>query len=76
MSQFTRLCRTVGVGLAVATATQAKTQVAYAGLRGAPESITTDNGGEFAGQAMDAWAHRVGVKLDFIQPGGLHGDEK
>lgn len=25
-------------------------------LRGAPESITTDNGGGFAGQAMDAWA--------------------
>ena len=38
-------------------------------LRGAPESITTDNGGEFAGQAMDAWAHRIGVKLDFIRPG-------
>ncbi len=38
-------------------------------MRGAPESITTDNGGEFAGQAMDAWAHRVGVKLDFIRPG-------
>lgn len=38
-------------------------------LRGAPESITTDNGGEFAGQAMDAWAHLAGVKLDFIRPG-------
>jgi putative transposase len=38
-------------------------------LRGAPESITTDNGSEFAGQAMDAWAHRAGVKLDFIRPG-------
>jgi putative transposase len=38
-------------------------------LRGVPESITTDNGGEFAGQAMDAWAHRLGVKLDFIRPG-------
>jgi putative transposase len=38
-------------------------------LRGAPESITTDNGSEFAGQAMDAWAHQAGVKLDFIRPG-------
>jgi putative transposase len=38
-------------------------------LRGAPESITTDNGGEFAGQAMDAWAHQARVKLDFIRPG-------
>lgn len=37
--------------------------------RGTPESITTDNGSEFAGQAMDAWAHFAGVKLDFIRPG-------
>jgi putative transposase len=37
--------------------------------RGAPESITTDNGSEFSGKAMDAWAHQAGVKLDFIQPG-------
>jgi putative transposase len=38
-------------------------------LRGAPESITTDNGGEFVGPAMDVWAHLAGVKLDFIRPG-------
>ena len=38
-------------------------------LRKAPESITTDNGSEFAGAAMDAWAHQAGVKLDFIRPG-------
>jgi putative transposase len=38
-------------------------------LRGVPESITTDNGSEFAGQAMDEWAHQAGVKLDFIRPG-------
>jgi putative transposase len=38
-------------------------------VRGAPESITSDNGSEFAGQAMDYWAHQTGVKLDFIRPG-------
>jgi len=38
-------------------------------LRGTPESITTDNGSEFAGKAMDAWAHQAGVQLDFIRPG-------
>jgi putative transposase len=38
-------------------------------VRGVPESITTDNGSEFAGQSMDAWAHKAGVKLDFIRPG-------
>ena len=37
--------------------------------RGAPESITSDNGSEFAGQVMDHWAHQTGVKLDFIRPG-------
>jgi putative transposase len=37
--------------------------------RGAPESITTDNGGEFAGRAMETWAYQKGVKLDFIRPG-------
>jgi putative transposase len=37
--------------------------------RGAPESITTDKGSEFARQATDAWAHQAGVQLDFIRPG-------
>ncbi len=34
-----------------------------------PESIITDNGPEFAGKALDAWAYRKGVKLQFIEPG-------
>jgi putative transposase len=38
-------------------------------VRGVPESITTDNGSEFAGRAMETWAYQVGVKLDFIRPG-------
>jgi putative transposase len=38
-------------------------------LRGAPESITSDNGSEFTGKAMDFWAHQAGVKLNFIRPG-------
>jgi putative transposase len=38
-------------------------------LRGALESITSDNGSEFTGQAMDLWAHPAGVKLSFIRPG-------
>jgi putative transposase len=38
-------------------------------LRGLPEVITCDNGPEFTSRAMDEWAHRRGVKLDFIRPG-------
>jgi putative transposase len=37
--------------------------------RGAPDSITIDNGGEFAGREMERWAYENGVKLDFIRPG-------
>jgi len=38
-------------------------------LRGPPASITSDNGAEFTGRAMDTWAHQAGVKLNFIRPG-------
>lgn len=34
-----------------------------------PKSIQVDNGTEFQSRAMDAWAYRQGVRLDFIRPG-------
>jgi putative transposase len=37
--------------------------------RGAPASITVDNGSEFVSRAMDAWAYAHDVRLDFIRPG-------
>ncbi len=37
--------------------------------RGLPGVITMDNGPEFAGRALDEWAYRKGVKLNFIRPG-------
>ena len=41
-----------------------------AGARsGLPKAITVDNGPEFAGKVLDAWAYRRGVHLDFIRPG-------
>ena len=36
---------------------------------GLPQVITADNGTEFTSRAEDEWAHRNGVKLDFIRPG-------
>lgn len=36
---------------------------------GLPETIVIDNGPEFTGRALDAWANRRGVKLHFIDPG-------
>ncbi len=37
--------------------------------RGVPESITVDNGTEFTSKALDRWAYRNGVHLNFIRPG-------
>jgi len=37
--------------------------------QGLPRRITVDNGPEFAGSALDAWAYRRGIQLHFIEPG-------
>jgi len=37
--------------------------------RGLPNIITVDNGPEFAGKALDAWAYQHGIRLHFIRPG-------
>ena len=40
-----------------------------ADLRGLPRTIVADNGPEFAGRALDLWAHDRGLTIDFIRPG-------
>ena len=41
----------------------------FSGQHGAPVSITIDHGTEFTSKALEEWAYRRGVKLDFIRPG-------
>ncbi len=36
---------------------------------GLPQTIVVDNGPEFAGRTLDAWAYARGVTLRFIRPG-------
>ena len=38
-------------------------------INGLPEFIRVDNGPEFISKALDEWAYRNQVKLDFIRPG-------
>jgi putative transposase len=40
-----------------------------AGARGLPTTLVCDNGPEFTSRALDAWAYRRGVQLQFIRPG-------
>ena len=37
--------------------------------RGLPRAIIVDNGTEFISEALDEWAYRRGVKLDYTRPG-------
>jgi putative transposase len=39
------------------------------GMVGLPKTIVVDNGPEFAGRTLDAWAYKRGVELRFIRPG-------
>jgi putative transposase len=38
-------------------------------IRGSPKALRTDNGPEFIGEVLAAWARRHDVELRFIQPG-------
>lgn len=40
-----------------------------AALYGLPKAIQVDNGPEFSGKELDAWAYRRGVNLCFSRPG-------
>ena len=44
---------------------------AWVGIRNGPgpRSITVDHGTEFQSRALEDWAYRRGVQLDFIRPG-------
>lgn len=69
VDQFTRECLLL---LADSSLTGQKVALALSqaiAVRGAPVSITVDNGTEFASRAMDGWAYQYGVQLDFIRPG-------
>jgi putative transposase len=69
VDQFTRECLLL---LADSSLTGQKVALALSQViaeREAPESITVDNGTEFASKAMDAWAYQYRVQLDFIRPG-------
>lgn len=37
--------------------------------RGKPAVLITDNGREFAGRALDAWAYAQGIRRHLIEPG-------
>ncbi len=66
---FTRECPALEVDTSLGGKRVARVLDRLAFLRGLPEAITIDNGPEFTSNALDEWAYRNKVKLDFIRPG-------
>jgi putative transposase len=69
VDQFTRECLCLHADTALSGEKVAAALDVIVAERGAPLSITVDNGTEFASRAMDFWAYTNGVHLDFIRPG-------
>ena len=70
VDDFTRECLAAEVDTSLPGARVARVLDEIAFERGGfPETITVDNGPEFAGRVLDAWAYAHHVKLDFIDPG-------
>ena len=69
IDDFTRECLATEVDTSLPGLRVARVLDRLALERGLPESITVDNGPEFAGKTLDAWAYAHGVHLHFIDPG-------
>ena len=69
VDHYTRESPAIEVDLSLPGARVAQVLDRVGGRRGLPRSIRVDNGPEFTGRALDEWAHRRGVKLEFIRPG-------
>jgi putative transposase len=66
---FSRVSPAIEVGSSITGKRVVAVLEQLANAHGLPRVITTDNGTEFTSRAVDEWAHRNGVKLDFIRPG-------
>jgi putative transposase len=69
LDEFTREALALLVDTSIGGDRVARVLEELVSIRGTPERIITDNGPEFTGKALDAWAYQHGVKLHFIRPG-------
>ena len=69
VDDYSRECPVIEVDTSLGGARVVSVLDRLAETRGLPNVITTDNGPEFTGRALDEWAYRKGVQLNFIRPG-------
>lgn len=69
MDTFNRECLWMEVDTSIGGKRVAGVLSRISALKGLPQTISVDNGPEFISNAMDAWAHVRGIKLQFNRPG-------
>ena len=69
VDNYTRECPAIEVDTSLGGARVVNVLERLSETRGVPEVITIDNGPEFAGKALDEWAYRKSIKLNFITRG-------
>jgi putative transposase len=69
VDDFTKECLAIEVDTSLPGRRVVAVLERLAESRGMSESITVDNGPEFAGKMLDEWAYQRGLRLSFIQPG-------
>ena len=69
VDDFTRECLAIEVDRSLPGLRVARVLDRLHATIGLPPSIVVDNGPEFAGRTLDAWAYARGVTLRFIRPG-------
>ena len=69
VDQLSRESPLIEVDFAMSGQRVAEALEAYVVDTSTPVSITVDHGSEFTSRALEDWAWRRGVKLDFIRPG-------
>jgi putative transposase len=69
VDDFTRQCLAIEVDRSLPGLRVARVLDRLAADVGLPQTIVVDNGPEFAGRTLDAWAYAHNVTLRFIRPG-------
>lgn len=69
VDDFSRECPLIEVDVSLPGPRVVAVLERLATTRGLPARIVVDNGPEFTGRALDAWAYEHGVELAFIEPG-------
>ncbi len=69
VDDFSRECSVIEVDTSLPGSRVVRVLDRLAETRGLPAEIVLDNGPEMISKALDEWAYRRGVRLNFIEPG-------